>query len=250
MSKHSIPAAAEGMPTLINETKDPKTVNAEYAAGGTDCDVGILESYREWLHYEGRLCGMELYPELGADADRFIPRTDIFKFHFPMDKDWRSVARPSSRAELVLKAVGALPEETGAGADEPGHDPFHGQDGGSMDALSTPSHHADALSFMRRRRPAGTGIDYWCVEPSGNYAEDVDTGRRLATEYLDFVGKRPTAAHATLLNCIVGDIHENAGSRPFTGVEAGFFRQINEFAMVAARIWTGNHPTKKEGGAA
>lgn len=109
------------------------------------------------------------------------------------------------------------------------------------------AHFAEALSFMRKRKPRGTGIDYWCVEPSGSYGSDCATGAKLATEYLEFIGKHPTVGHATLLNCIVSDIHENAGSRGFSGIEVGFFRQINEFAMVAAQLWTGNLP---KGGAA
>ncbi len=104
------------------------------------------------------------------------------------------------------------------------------------------AHFAEALSFMRKRKPRGTGIDYWCVEPSGSYGSDCATGAKLATEYLEFIGKHPTVGHATLLNCIVRDIHENAGRRGLSGIEVGFFRQINEFAMVAAQLWTGNLP--------
>lgn len=38
-------------------------------------------------------------------------------------------------------------------------------------------HHADVLSFMKRRKPRGTGINYWAVKPSGNYSRDYETGR-------------------------------------------------------------------------
>lgn len=75
-------------------------------------DRNILETYRQWLHNESRLLGVELYPELGTDAPRYVPETTAAEFHFPTCGDWRDVPKPSTRAELVLRAVGALPGAT------------------------------------------------------------------------------------------------------------------------------------------
>ncbi|MGJ0454182.1 MAG: hypothetical protein ACR65T_13285 [Methylocystis sp.] len=92
-------------------------------------------------------------------------------------------------------------------------------------------HHADVLSFMKRRKPRGTGINYWAVKPSGSYSRDCETGRALAGEYLSFVGRYPTIGNATLLSCIVRDM---AGRGQIGGLEIGFLRCVNEHAMVAA----------------
>lgn len=67
-----------------------------------------MEAYREWLAMEGRLLGMELYPEMGDDADRVIPcNTGAGELHLPPCGSWRKIAKPSSRAVRILTAVGA-----------------------------------------------------------------------------------------------------------------------------------------------
>ena len=67
-----------------------------------------MEAYREWLAMEGRLLGMELYPEMGDDADRVIPcNTGTGEIHLPPCGSWRKIAKPSSRAVRILTAVGA-----------------------------------------------------------------------------------------------------------------------------------------------
>lgn len=33
------------------------------------------------------------------------------------------------------------------------------------------AHPADVLSFMKRRKPRGGGINYWLVDQTGNYPE-------------------------------------------------------------------------------
>ncbi len=67
-----------------------------------------MEAYREWLAMEGRLLGMELYPEMGDDADRVIPcNTGTGELHLPPCGSWRKKAKPSSRAVRILTAVGA-----------------------------------------------------------------------------------------------------------------------------------------------
>ena len=92
-------------------------------------------------------------------------------------------------------------------------------------------HHAEALSFMKRRKPKGTGINYWTVKPSGSYSRDYETGRALGREYLAFIGRYPTNGNATLLNCIVRDMAERGR---VGGLEFGFLNCVNEYAMFAA----------------
>ena len=48
-------------------------------------------------------------------------------------------------------------------------------------------HHADVLSFMKWRKPKGSGINNWAVEPSGDYSKDCEAGCSLAREYLGSV---------------------------------------------------------------
>lgn len=104
----------------------------------------------------------------------------------------------------------------------------------ALPKAARPRHYAETLSFMRVR-PAGKGIDYWCVTPTGKYGIDCETGFRLANEFLKFIGEQPTIGHCRLLNCIVQEIHEGAATgKEFTGVEAGFFMRINEAATAAA----------------
>ncbi len=91
--------------------------------------------------------------------------------------------------------------------------------------------HADVLSFMKRRKPKGTGIDYWAVKPSGNYSRDYETGRALGGEYLAFIGRYPTNGNATLLNCIVREMAERGR---IGGLEFGLLSCVNEYAMFAA----------------
>lgn len=92
-------------------------------------------------------------------------------------------------------------------------------------------HHADVLSFMKRRKPRGTGIDYWAVKSSGNYSRDYELGRALGREYLAFIGRYPTNGNATLLNCIVRDMADRGR---VGGLEFGFLNCVNEYAMFAA----------------
>ncbi|WP_024279347.1 hypothetical protein [Xanthobacter sp. 126] len=80
-----------------------------------------MEAYREWLFMEGRLLGMELYPEMGDDADRVIPcNTGVGELHLPPCGSWRKIAKPSSRAVRILTAVGANLEKI-ARCGEKGH---------------------------------------------------------------------------------------------------------------------------------
>lgn len=96
------------------------------------------------------------------------------------------------------------------------------------------AHHADVLSFMKLRKPRGSGIDYWAVAASGDYSRDCETGTALGREYLAYLGQYPTVGNATLLNCIVHDmVSQRAGGR-LTGIEIGFLCRVNEYAMATA----------------
>ncbi|MEP9368678.1 hypothetical protein [Xanthobacter sp. VNH20] len=67
-----------------------------------------LEAYNEWLHMERRLLAAELYPELGYDAERFVPvGTGAEELHLPQGVNWAAMPSPSTRAIPVLMAVGA-----------------------------------------------------------------------------------------------------------------------------------------------
>jgi hypothetical protein len=70
-------------------------------------DRRALEAYAAWLFMERRiLCG-ELWPHMGAEAERY----DWFDnagagWHFRGDGDWHDLPQPSTRAAAVLDLVG------------------------------------------------------------------------------------------------------------------------------------------------
>ena len=83
------------------------------AFGGGDSsppDRRALEAYATWLFYERRLLCLELYPELGMDADKFIAANNagsLWHFHREGDgRGWRELPQPSTRATAVLDLVG------------------------------------------------------------------------------------------------------------------------------------------------
>ncbi len=101
--------------------------------------------------------------------------------------------------------------------------------------VKSPTHHAETLSFMQLRKKRGTGIEYWIVESSGNYIVDYDKGRKLADEYLTYIGEYPTCGNATLLILIVRDMIDRAkAGEPWTGIHVAFLRGINNYAMATA----------------
>lgn len=98
-------------------------------------------------------------------------------------------------------------------------------------------HPADDLSFMTPRPRRGSGIDYWLIQPGGSYGDDCETGRRLAEEYLTYIGKHSTVGNATLLTCIVREMIDRAkGGEEWSGVHVGFLAGINEYAMSMAHM--------------
>ena len=100
-------------------------------------------------------------------------------------------------------------------------------------------HPADDLSFMEKRAPAGTGINYWKVESTGGYVSDCKMGRELAREYLAYIGQYPTNIDATLLGSIVRDmLVRNHDTGRLGGIEIAFLAGVNE----AALQWSAGHP--------
>lgn len=70
----------------------------------TDFTQDPRQAYLEWLRMEARLLQIEL--GLG-DEHEFSPcGTFARSFHFPPGESWRDQPQPSTRAELVLAAVG------------------------------------------------------------------------------------------------------------------------------------------------
>jgi hypothetical protein len=76
------------------------------AMAGTS-DRRALEAYASWLFMERRiLCG-ELWPDMGARAERYDYYLNAGAgWHFRGDGDWRDLPQPSTRAAAVLDLVG------------------------------------------------------------------------------------------------------------------------------------------------
>jgi hypothetical protein len=70
-------------------------------------DRRALEAYASWLFMERRiLCG-ELWPQMGAEAERYVSQGNAgADWHFRGDGDWRDLPQPSTRAANVLDLVG------------------------------------------------------------------------------------------------------------------------------------------------
>jgi hypothetical protein len=105
---------------------------------------------------------------------------------------------------------------------------------------SQASHPADDLTFMKRRKPRGTGINYWVVEDDGSsYTEECRKGAALGREYLSYLGEHPTYGNASLLGPIVNDMlarSEVQRRGKLTGVEIAFLAKVNEAALTMAAI--------------
>ena len=72
----------------------------------------LLAAYNSWLFMERRLLCYEMVPnnpELRRFAEALVPvNTAADRFHLPLDRDWRDVPPPSTRAARVLAAVDAM----------------------------------------------------------------------------------------------------------------------------------------------
>lgn len=94
------------------------------------------------------------------------------------------------------------------------------------------------LSFMRNRKAGSNEPVYWNVDISGDYGADCEKGAALAAEYLNYLGEHPTYGNSTLLGQIVGDLLKRHGAR-LSGLEVGFFTEVNRKAMGAAALLHG-----------
>ncbi|MGB3502906.1 MAG: hypothetical protein WBA44_14885 [Mesorhizobium sp.] len=66
---------------------------------------------------------------------------------------------------------------------------------------------------------------------------DCEAGKRLAEEYLAYVGKRSTVGNSTLLTCIVREMVDRVkGGEEWSGVHVGFLAGINGYAMSMAHM--------------
>ncbi len=71
-------------------------------------DRRMLAAYNEWLFYERRLLCIESFGGIGAEE--FTPaNSGAHDFHFPSGLSWKDAPQPSTRAALVLSAVGCVP---------------------------------------------------------------------------------------------------------------------------------------------
>jgi hypothetical protein len=77
---------------------------------GSPATRDLLWAYGAFLHMERRILAHEMFPEGGPLRDLFLdtqPTTEeVERFHFPIGRDWRECPMPSTRAALVLNAVG------------------------------------------------------------------------------------------------------------------------------------------------
>jgi hypothetical protein len=77
------------------------------SAAPATTDRRALESYASWLFMERRLLCLELYPDMGVEAERYdFAQNAGYGWHFNGEQDWRAVPQPSSRAARVLELVG------------------------------------------------------------------------------------------------------------------------------------------------
>jgi hypothetical protein len=70
-------------------------------------DRRAMEAYASWLFYERRLLCRELWPSMGANAERFVYLQNAGgNWHFRGDGDWQDLPQPSTRAAAVLDLAG------------------------------------------------------------------------------------------------------------------------------------------------
>ncbi|RUM21513.1 hypothetical protein EFD56_03255 [Rhizobium phaseoli] len=96
---------------------------------------------------------------------------------------------------------------------------------------SPPLH--EGPSFIKKKREDGGGYDYWADVPrSGNYSADADLGRRLAEEFIAFIGKHHNVGNASLLGSIMLDMEAGATR----GHKVGFMNTVNKYAMAGGYL--------------
>lgn len=70
-------------------------------------NLEVLKAYDQWLFYERRLLLVEAFPLMPLSFVHGSTAAD--RYHFPTDGDWRDRPQPSTRANLVLSAIGIDP---------------------------------------------------------------------------------------------------------------------------------------------
>jgi hypothetical protein len=149
---------------------------------GVTTDRRALEAYASWLFMERRiLCG-ELWPHMGAEAERY----DLFDnagqgWHFRGEGDWRELPQPSSRAAIVLDLVGVdwrqPKRDMGINHEDTGHRPEL--------PSGWPAIHPDAglLELEEKIFKHKQAID--ALEPEADRLSDIWTNenKRLHDEY-------------------------------------------------------------------
>ena len=106
----------------------------------------------------------------------------------------------------------------------------------TSEANASAPHPSDTLSFVRRiPKKEGGGIDSWSLEASGSYTEQCEKGRRLAVEFLSYIGQYPNVGNVYLLSDIVISIVEKARhGQECKGLYVGFFSLVGRYAMATA----------------
>ena len=91
----TLPLIGGGVTLIGNPTKAAEPITPD-----------LLNAYNEWLFYERRMLCIEQYGK--RDAEHFIPCAGASGFHFPSFEagGWEGVPKPSTRAAVVLSAVG------------------------------------------------------------------------------------------------------------------------------------------------
>ena len=85
------------------------------------------------------------------------------------------------------------------------------------------------LSFVTVKKPRGSGLHYWSVEPTGDNIEDQKRGREMALEALEFMAWEWDTSGGLLLNSFVRDMGEQGL------LEYGFLGCIGHFATRCRR---------------
>ncbi|MGE4249034.1 MAG: hypothetical protein AB7F09_06575 [Parvibaculaceae bacterium] len=98
----------------------------------------------------------------------------------------------------------------------------------------------DDLSFMKRNKRADRDHDYWAVKPTGQFKEDNETGKRLAKEFLTYIGEYPCVRNGMLLSSIVETMHKKAkDGQEWSVVNRAFLDCVNSYAQAAATVLEG-----------
>ncbi len=82
----------------------------------------------------------------------------------------------------------------------------------------------DALPFVKRNRPPGSGYSYWVVKPSGDYRRDCATGHDYAHKLLPHLKYH---GGISLLGSIVLDMIRSGKHEEDRGLVVGFMSELS-----------------------